>query len=457
LRFAVAGGGIAGLAAAWELLRAGHSVTVFEPDRVGGKLRASEFAGRTVDEGPDSFLVRTPDAVDLCREIGLDDLVAPAAGRTLLWTGGRLRPLPEGLVLGVPGRLLPVVRSGLLGPAGVARAGLDLVLPPTRIGADASVGRLVAGRFGRQVADRLVEPLLGGIHAAALDELSAEVTAPQLLAAARSSRSLLLGLRAQGRRAPGPAGPVFLTPRGGAARLAVTLAEALRGAGADFVAASVRGVAGAGDRPGLGVTVTAEGAPPADFAGAVLAVPAAAAAAVLGPVAPSGLAGIPFTSVALLTVAVEAGGWRPPAGFNGFLVPRADGHLITAGSFFANKWPDAAEGGAGVLRLSAGHTGDRRVEQMDDEALTAAMLGELAQVTGAAVRPVGQRLSRWPAALPLYRVGHAAHVERMERELAGRLPTVRLAGASYRGAGIPACIRSGREAARAAMAAASAA
>ncbi len=481
MRVAVVGGGVAGLAAAWEICAdPGVSVTLFEPGRIGGKVRTSIFAGRAVDEGPDAFLVRTPEATQLCAEIGLEDLVAPAAGRTLLWARGRLRPLPDGMVLGVPGRLAPVVRSGLLSPVGLARAALDLVLPSDRPEGDVSVGRLVAGRFGRQVATRLVEPLLGGIHAAALDDLSAEITAPQLLAAARSSRSLLLGLRAQGANGAGPgagspAPPIFLAPMGGMGRMVEELEKALRRAGVEFRTESVENVAvrqepvqtvpvkrvlaepapaPVGDSAG---SPTPDPDPPVElsttagpdrFDGVVLAVPAPVAARLLGPVAPRRLESVPFTSVALLTVSLPAGRWAPPAGFNGFLVPHDEGRLTTACSFFTNKWPPTAGAGDHVLRISAGHSADHRVDRMDDETLTARLVEELGQATGAPAHGAETRLSRWPGAFPLYRPGHGAEVARMEEELAARAPRVTLAGSSYGGAGIRACIRSGRAAAR---------
>ncbi len=443
------GGGIAGLAAAWELACAGRgAVTVFEPGRIGGKIRTSTFSDRPVDEGPDAFLVRTPEATDLCAEIGLDDLVAPSAGRTLLWTGGRLRRLPDGLVLGAPGRLAPVVRSGLLGPLGLARAALDLVLPATPPDGDVSVGQLVAGRFGRQVATRLVEPLLGGIHAAALEELSAELTAPQLLAAARRHRSLLLGLRAQAAAAGPPAGPIFLAPAGGTGRLVERLEKALRRAGVGFspeeVTAVRAGPPGEGGEP-VEVT-TASGRH--RFGAAVVAVPAPVAGRLLGPDGPDDLGRIPFTSVAVLTVALPDGSWTPPAGFNGFLVPHDEHRLVTACSFFSSKWPAIAGPGRPIVRLSAGHSQDRRVDTLSDEELTARLLGELQQAIGQQVAPVETRLSRWPAAFPLYRPGHGALVERIGQELAACSSRLVLAGASYGGAGIPACIRSGRAAAR---------
>ncbi len=124
MRFAVVGGGVAGMSAAWELANGGldgggAEVTLYEPGHLGGKLLTTSFLGRPVDKGPDSLITRVPDGVGLCRELGLEEeLVAPAASRAVLFSGGKLRPLPEGLVLGAPARLLPLARSRILSPAG---------------------------------------------------------------------------------------------------------------------------------------------------------------------------------------------------------------------------------------------------------------------------------------------------------------------------------------------------
>jgi oxygen-dependent protoporphyrinogen oxidase len=442
VRVAVIGGGIAGLAAAWEL-RDRAEVTVFEPGHLGGRLQTGTFAGQPTDLGADAFLTRVPEAVALCDELGLgDELVAPAAGRTLLWWRGRLRPLPDGLVLGVPRRLGPLLRSGLLSPLGMARAGLDLVLPRAAVPDDVAVWDLVARRFGRQVASRLVDPLLGSIHAGRTEELSAAATAPQLLAAARRSRSLLLGLRASGAAATG-GGPLFLTPRGGIATLADRLVDALVGHGVGIVAQPVAAVRFAA---GGGVEIAPIGE---HYDAAVLAVPAPVAAGLLGDVAPRGLPAITATSVALVTMAFADGELPVPEGVNGVLVSREEGRLMTACSFASNKWPQRTTPGLSVVRVSTGWSGDDRPDRITDEALVGRLSAELGAALGAGTvpGPVEWQVNRWPASFPRYLPGHLGRVAAIESELAARAPAVALAGSSYRGAGIPACIGSGRRAA----------
>ena len=230
-RIAVVGGGITGLAAAWELSRQASppEVTVFEGNRLGGKLQSSPFAGVAhADEAADAVLARVPWGRQLFGELGLTDLVSPAAGTAFVWHGGRLHPIPEGLVLGVPAGLMGLVRSRLLSPAGVLRAGLDLVRPRTPIDHD-NLGRLVRDRFGAQVLERLVDPLVGSINAGDCDQLSLTASTPQLAEPAGRARSLLLELR-KARKAVAT-GPVFVTPREGLGWMAAELADRLAATG----------------------------------------------------------------------------------------------------------------------------------------------------------------------------------------------------------------------------------
>jgi protoporphyrinogen/coproporphyrinogen III oxidase len=439
LRVAVIGGGIAGLAAAWEL-RSQAQLTVFEPAALGGRIRTDLFEGRPVDCGPDAFITRVPDALELCEEVGVEDLIAPQEGRTLLWWQGRLRTLPDGLVLGVPKHLLPLATSGLLSPLGLIRAAGDLVRPRTPVDGDVSVRDLIARRFGPEVADRLVDPLVGGIHAGHTDALSADSTVPQLVAAARSSRSLLLGLR---RMVGGPAaGPAFLAPRRGLGALVDRLVERLAQGGVDFVAAPVTGL----DREGRTWRTAPSGEP---FDAVVVATGAAEAARVLGSGAPPALSNMAAASVVLVTL-----GYGPialPPGANGALVPPQSGWLMTACSFGSAKWPHWSEPGRTVLRVSAGRDGDSAAMDLGDEQLVDRLSQEVGTALDIADVPDHWRVSRYPNSFPQYRVGHARLVGSIMEGLGQTHPGVVLCGAAYHGAGIPACIASGRRAARAAF------
>jgi oxygen-dependent protoporphyrinogen oxidase len=416
---AVVGGGITGLAAAWDLSGRGHAVTVYEAsDRLGGKIRTAPFAGVPTEAGPDAVLARVPWAAQLVSELGLDrEVVHPATGSASIWSRGTLRPLPDGLVLGVPGRLLPVARSGILSPLGMARAGLDVVLPKRAMD-DPSVADVIAGRFGREVLDKLVDPLVSGINAGRADRLSIEVVAPDVAAAARDNRSLLLALR---KRPPvDRTKPVFLSLAGGLQRLVARLEEALRERGVDV-------------RTGTPITSL----PDADAV--VLTVPAFAAAEVVGGRAADELRGIEYASVSLATMTYPA---VPLAG-SGFLVPRSEGWLMTAGTFVSTKWPARRPDGQVMIRCSAGRFGDDRHLELDDAALVDRLHAELSRAVDLrGARPIEWRVDRWPRSFPQSEPGHLARVARIEDALPAN---VFVAGAAYRGVGIASCIRQARE------------
>jgi oxygen-dependent protoporphyrinogen oxidase len=462
VKFAVVGGGIAGLSAAWELAGVnGAEVTVYEPGHPGGKLLTTKFLGKPVDEGPDSLITRVPEGLSLCYELGLgEEMGAPKASRAMLFSAGKLRAFPDGLILGAPARLLPLARSGILSVRGMGRASLDLVLPRSDVVGDASVWSVVASRFGPEVADRLVEPLLGGIHAGSTKKLSAAATAPQLLAAARARRSLLLGLRTiersagsrasgVGKGAGGGTGvrPLFVAPRGGMQALTDRLLQRLAEAGTTVVPEAVSGLR----RDGRSVVIDAAGE---RYDGAVLAVPAHVASSLLqqlvGGGAPSQLAAISFASVAVVTLGFADSALEVPSDLSGVLVAPGSGLLMTACSFGSNKWPHWAEPTRTVIRVSVGREGDERWMALADEDLVGMLCQELGVVLGQrtpAPLPDGWRVSRWPAALPQYEVGHLERVAAVQATLAREAPMLTLAGSSYGGVGVPACIASGRRAA----------
>ena len=433
---AVVGGGITGLAAAWELLGSGARVTLLEASgRLGGRIVTAEVGRRPVDLGPDAFLARVPEAVELCRQLGLQpELVSPAADQAFVWVRGRLRPLPAGVVLGAPTDLVSLARSGVLSTGGLARAALDLVLPGSRDGDhDRSVGDLVTARFGRQVQENLVDPLLGGIHAGPSELLSVRATAPQLAVAAAENRSLVAGLRAQLRASPRRPGPMFHSLQGGLGRLVQRLEEELRAGGVAVELAS-----------------PVQSLEEVEADATVVATPAAVAADLLAgsPQAAAELRSIDHASVSLAVLVYPAAAFpRPPVG-SGFLVPRRQGRLLTACSFASVKWPHWAEPGHVVLRASACRWGDQRALAMTDDELVGRLHADLVDALGLTDGPGHARVTRWADAFPQYRVGHLERVGRIEAAVARDLRRVAVAGPALLGVGIPACIAQGRRAAR---------
>ncbi|MDO8362963.1 MAG: protoporphyrinogen oxidase [Actinomycetota bacterium] len=439
-RVAVVGGGIAGLAAAHALATAGDDiqVTLFESDgRLGGKLHTSPFAGHpAIDEGPDAFLARLPWGTALARTVGLgEQLVSPASGKAAVWWEG-LHPIPEGLLLGMPTDVMALARSKLLSWPGKLRAATEPFRRRTSLEPD-SLGGFVRARFGNEVHLRLVDPLVGSIYAADTDHFSLAAV-PQIADLAGKGRSVLLAARKMPK--PGAAaGPVFYAPTGGMGALALTVAQAVRAAGGEL---RTRAQVASLQADGPGWRVNDE-----PFAAVVLACPTGAASRLLAGVAPTAaelLAAIPSADVAMVTLALDAADWPDRLlGMSGYLVPKPMQRMVTAGSFGSQKWPHWALPDAVVLRVSLGRDG-LPVLHLSDEQLLAATLDEVGRHLGLTLQPRHTRISRWQGAFPQYRPHHAARVERIEHALPAGIA---LAGAGYRGAGVPACIRSGQAAA----------
>ncbi len=506
---AVVGGGIAGLAAAWELVAGspvdrgvpdgsgtgsgddggedsdgvtgtGPRVVVFEADaRFGGKLRAETIGDRRVDVAADAFLARRPEATGLCDELGLTDQLVPmGASGASIWARHRLRPMPDGLNLGVPTRWWPLARSGILGPTESARVLKDLVLPHLGTGqqfGDETVGEIVGRRLGRPVVERMADPLIGGINAGNVDQLSAAATFPVLIAASHQSGSLMrrLGgaLASAARSGPGPGTPVFWSLPGSTASLVDALTGALVARGVTFragtpVEAVDRNTVGPGGAsrwalalgpsgPASGHSDRSDQSDHPEFDGVILATPAPRAAVLLAPHAPAAaglLSGIHYASVAVVTLSLPEGSVGAPLIGTGFLVPRTstvDGRLalITGCTYLGRKWPHLARSGEELIRASVGRFGDDRFAVLDDDGLIAAVLGELGALLDVRGEPVDAMVTRWDEAFPQYEVGHLIRVGQIEEGVA-ILPGMAVAGAALRGVGIPACIGSGRAAAR---------
>ncbi|MGW6916705.1 protoporphyrinogen oxidase [Kitasatospora sp. NPDC054939] len=447
----VIGGGIAGLSAAAFLGGATGSpararVTLLEAsDRLGGKLHGGEVGGVRVDLGAESMLARRPEGVDLARSVGLADaLEPPTTAKAAIWTRGALRPLPGGQVMGVPGDLDALAASGVLSAAGLQRARHE---GAGRVEDDVAIGRWVADRLGREVVDRLVEPLLGGVYAGHADEISLRAAVPQLLAVARAGGSLVEGVHALAGRPQTATGPVFQGLHGGLGTLPDAVAAACAKAGVDLRTGSP--VDGLRRTPDGWRIVTPTGVLDADAV--VLAVPAPVAARLLRAEAPGAAAdldAVEYAGMALVTLAFRRADLPEPPSGSGFLVPPVDGRRIKASTFSSNKWgwlersaPDTF-----VLRTSLGRLHEEQPLDLPDEELVALSLADLHEAIGLTARPYDTAVTRWRAGLPQYPVGHLDRVARI-RAAAGRIGGLALCGAAYDGVGIPACIGSGRAAA----------
>jgi protoporphyrinogen/coproporphyrinogen III oxidase len=489
-RVVVVGGGISGLAAAWELSggpdgvdadpdgtfgSGAHVVVIESTSRLGGALDSAKFGGRIVDTGPDGFLGRRPEALDLCHEIGLGDALVPIAGRGAgVWARGRVRPLPDGLALGIPTRFWPAARSGILGLRGQLGLARDALLPRPDVRGpigDRSIGPLVARKLGQRVADRLVDPLIGGIHAGSVDDMSAAATYPPLLVAAQKRGSLMRALRAQVPAPADDAPPLFWAVNGGMAALVEKLRVALIARGVQFWCdTTVRWIERVEQRGGSTTRWNVVTGDPLHSGGdrkyqrssgaeaVVLAVPAPVAADLLQPhddEAAGLLAKISYASVTLVTLRVPTDALASPLAGTGFLVPRrsappsgGDAWAVTAVTYLSEKWPHLATEGEVLLRASLGRYGDDRTEEWSDDEVVARAWSELGVLMGVRGEPLEARVTRWPQAFPQYRVHHLMRTAGIEAAMA-RIGGIAVAGAAYRGVGIPACIASGRAAAKA--------
>ena len=447
------GGGIAGLTTALTVLvesPAPVDVTVLEAsDRVGGLIRTSKFAGLDIDEAADAFLTRVPWASQLASELGLGAaLTSPTGAPAAVWHDG-LHEIPGDLLLGVPAKVRSFATSDLFSPLGKARAALEPLLPRTHD--DDSIGAYVRRRFGDQILERLVDPLVGSIYAADTDTFSLEAV-PQIHALAQQRSMLFAAAKARrtAARNARPGDPIFGAPLKGMGALVDTLTQRVESLGGRVhVGARVETI----ERSGHGYSVNTLNATYACDA-VVVASPARHSAGFvrgLDPHAADLLSTWDHASVVLITLAVPAAHWPAHLTGSGYLVPKPDQRWVTAASFGSNKWAKwRPADGSMVVRVSLGRDGLDVMDHSDERLLDMA-LADMKLHLGFDLQPAGVRISRWAESFPQYRPHHFRKLEMVERSLATAAPGVFFAGASYRGIGIPACVQQARAAGEAAL------
>jgi oxygen-dependent protoporphyrinogen oxidase len=456
----VVGGGITGLVAARALALDGVPVVLAEgAARLGGKVATERADGLTIELGPDSFLATRPAATSLARELGLGgDLVGTAGTRTVyIRHRGRLVPMPEGLGLVLPTRALPFARTRLFSWAEKARMARDLVSLRSMPADDVAVGLYLRRRLGDPLVERLAGPLVGGVYGTPIDELSLDAVVPALRTAEREHRSLLLAGLADGRklramaaeraRADPAAKPLgaFVTLRGGLEGLVSAVASSAAAAGADLrTGLGVRHLA----RSGSTVTAGFADGSSARFDGVVIATPANAAAVLLDeplPAAARGLDRIAHGTSVLITLAYPRRAVGDEMHGHGYLVPSSEGGPIAACTWSSEKWAGRAPADTVLLRMFVRDEGSATT--LPESALIAAARADAERTLRITGDPAVIRVARYEHAMPRYTVGHLDRVAGIEAAM-DAWPAVTLAGASYRGVGLPDCVAQGQAAAR---------
>jgi oxygen-dependent protoporphyrinogen oxidase len=436
----VVGGGIAGLAATYELQRRGVRVLLAEAtERLGGVIHTDRFDGWVIDGGPDALLTQKRAAIALCGELGLTDrLVSTLTPRTAyVLRGGRLHPIPEGSFLGFPVRARGLAASSLFSVGGKLRMACEVVIPRRDDDEDESIASFVRRRFGQEAVDYLAEPLLAGIHAGDVERLSIRALFPRLVDAEQQSGSIIRAFRAL-RMRPSPQG-AFVSLPGGIGELVDALVGTIP---AEVVVTGARIT----ELRHAGTFLLETPRGPVAARAVILAVPAYAAGGILRGVH-TGLAGlceeVTYASTATVAFAYARDQIAHPMRGSGFVVPRVERNPLLAATWVTSKWPHRAPADHILLRAFLGGGRDPHRLDQDDEQLIELARDALTEVMGISGPPLFARLYRWTRQSPQYDVGHLRRVAAIDEQLA-RFPGLFVTGSGFRSIGIPDCIADAR-------------
>ena len=456
----IIGGGISGLSAAYYLAKCGAQATIVESrERLGGVIQTERVEGCVLEQGPDSFLSIKPAAVELIRELGLGDEVIGSNDhlrKTYVQRDGRLIALPDGLMLMVPTKILPLLGTRLLGWRTKLRMGMELLRAPKPKTDDESVAAFITEHYGAEAVDYLAEPLLSGVYGGDPRALSVSAVLPRFVELAAKYGSLTRGVlaerakaagaRAHGGKAPTPA-PLFRTLKGGLGQMVDAIASRIEGK-----ATVLRGRAEGIERIAPGFRVRGDGAW-IEAKNVVVACEAHSGATLLGGVdmrLAELLGGVPYSSSMTVALGYNETEFRkpsggPPPGF-GFLVPKKERRRLIACTWVGTKFSHRVPDGKVVARCFLGGSADAAVLNESDEAIIASVQDELGRIAGVTAKPRFWRISRWPRSMAQYTVGHPKRLAEIEARAAA-IPGLYLAGNAYTGIGVPDCIRMGRAAA----------
>jgi oxygen-dependent protoporphyrinogen oxidase len=446
---AIIGGGISGLSTAYYLAKAGVSSTLIEArPRLGGVIQSEHVEGCVIEAGPDSFLSMKPAAMDLIRELGLAGEVIGSNDHlrvTYVWKGGRLVPLPDGLQLMVPTKLVPLLATRLLSWPTKLRMGLELFHPPGRHPEDQSVANFITSHYGAEAVDYLAEPLLSGIYGGSPSALSISSVLPRFVELEAKYGSLTKGVLAElkANKAQAKRLPLFRTLKSGLGQLVSALAARLIGH-----TTILRGRAEAIERTGGGFRIRLEHGS-LECAQLVLACEAHSGAKLIGTLdgrLADLLGGIPYSSSMTVALGFPDSVFPKPLDGFGFLVPKRERRRLVACTWVGTKFSHRVPSGTTLLRCFLGGMDDGAILSESDDAIISAVVNELHDIVGFRAAPAFSRIYRWPRSMAQYTVGHPARLAEIEARAAA-IPGFQLAGNAYTGIGIPDCIRMGKQAA----------
>ena len=456
----IVGGGITGLSAAFYMQKEAREkglpldvILVEASNRLGGKIQTVRRNGFIIERGPDSFLIRKKSMGVLAQDLGIEgELVKNATGQAYVLVGGELHPIPGGSVMGIPTEIGPFLKTGLFSLSGKLRAAGDFVLPRSNIKGDQSLGGFFRRRFGGEIVENLIEPLLSGVYAGDIDHMSLESTFPQFYAVEKKHRSLILGMKkttpkqlpqkdGHGAKKEG----VFHTFRNGLETIVEAIEQQLEPGsvmkGVRIDAIEAPGMVGEktilemndGRKIEADTVILTTGH---EMAGRLFA--------------PHGLLQdlreIPTTSVATVALAFPEEHVVQDKEGTGFLVSRSSDYSITACTWTHRKWPTTTPAGKVLIRAFVGRVGDEAIVDLPDAEIEKIVLADLGRVMNITGKPDFTVITRWKKDRPQYRVGHKQRIAAARAELESKFPQVKLAGASYNGVGLPDCIDQGRAA-----------
>ncbi|MBZ5608930.1 MAG: protoporphyrinogen oxidase [Acidobacteriia bacterium] len=433
----IIGGGISGLSAAYYLSKSGIRATILEKTpRAGGVIRTTVQQGCVLEAGPDSFIAAKPWAMDLIRELGLADEVIGSNDHlrvTYILKKGHLVPLPDGLMMMVPTKIMPLVGTRLLSWGTKIRMGLEFLRRPKGPRPDRSVYDFLLDHYGQESIDYLAEPLLAGVYGGDPRQMSVNSVLARFVEIESKYGSLTRGVLAAPR--PKGGGSLFRTLKGGLQQLVDALTPS-----AEIVETTVEAI----QRNGSGFRVRA-GGNWMDAEHVILATPAHAAARLVRPnhaELADLLAAIPYTSSITLALGYRKDTFDHPLNGFGFLVPQRERKYMAACTWVGNKFNHRVPENMVLLRCFMGGN----ALALTDDALVDAARSELSSIMRLQAAPVFSSIARWPDSMAQYAVGHEQRVARIEAILES-MPGLHLAGNAYHGIGIPDCIRMGKEAA----------